>query len=156
MKHFKTSTRRQKGFTLPEILAVIALIGVLLSTVVTNFGSASTELAMVSSKDTLLNDMPAAMLSYRSIYGGLSGLRKEFLVSAGLSNEGPFGDIWTLGTTTARTAIVQWELDSAADPADFGQKLTVALTNAGVGTSAISALEYNATGKYVKLTYLIP
>ena len=88
---------RQRGFTLPEILAVIALIGILVSTIVASFGTAETELAMVNSKDTLLNDVPSALISYRAVNGSLTGLVKKDITDTGISENGPFGDAWTLG-----------------------------------------------------------
>ena len=149
-----TRDLRQRGFTLPEILAVIALIGILVSTVVTSFGTAETELAMASSKDTLLNDIPSALISYRAIHGSLTGVAKEDITDAGVSATGPFGDTWTLGTPAARTVSLDWVLSSAEDADSFGPDLSTALGKAS--GSAISSTTYDSTDDTLTVNYRIP
>ena len=146
--------RRQAGFTLPEILAVIALIGILVSTMVSSFDAASEDLAMTQSLDALLNDIPAAMLSYRARNGSLTGIAKADITGAGIDGDTPFGDAWTLGAVTARTAILNWVLTSAADPNDFGADLGTALGN--VNGSAATAGTYDSTKKHLPVTFRIP
>lgn len=154
MKHSNPSLR-QRGFTLPEILAVIALIGILVSTIVTSFGTAETELAMASSKDTLLNDIPAALISYRAINGSLTGLDKDDdITPTGISENGPFGDAWTLGTIATRTVSLNWVLTSAGDADTFGANLATALGRAT--GSAISSAAYNSSNDTLVVTYRIP
>ena len=145
---------RQRGFTLPEILAVIALIGILVSTVVTSFGTAETELAMASSKDTLLNDIPSALISYRAINGSLTGATKKNITDAGVSGDGPFGDAWTLGTPTARTVSLSWVLAGAEDADSFGANLATALGQASA--SAISSSSYDTDDDTLTVNYRIP
>ena len=149
-----TSSLRQRGFTLPEILAVIALIGILVSTVVAGFGTAEKELAMASSKDTLLNDIPSAMISYRAINGSLTGIVKTDITDAGVSANGPFGDAWTLGTPTARTVSLSWVLTGAEDADAFGPDLATSLGNAS--GSAISSTSYDADDDTLTVNYRIP
>lgn len=149
-----TRDLRQRGFTLPEILAVIALIGILVSTVVTSFGTAETELAMASSKDTLLNDIPSALISYRAINDSLAGVVKKDITDTGVSANGPFGDVWTLGSPAARTVSLAWVLTSAENPDDFGPDLATSLGNA-VG-SAISSASYDSTSDTLTVNYRIP
>ncbi|MCY4610784.1 MAG: type II secretion system protein [Gammaproteobacteria bacterium] len=149
-----TRDLRQRGFTLPEILAVIALIGILVSTVVTSFGTAEQELAMASSKDTLLNDIPSALISYRAINGSLNGVVKKTITDAGVPANGPFGDAWTLGTPAARTVSLAWVLTSAEDPDAFGANLSTALGNAS--GSAISAVSYDSSKETLTVNYRIP
>ncbi len=146
--------RRQAGFTLPEILAVIALIGILVSTMVSSFDAASEDLAMTQSLDALLNDVPAAMLSYRARNGSLTGIVKADITGAGIDGDTPFGDAWTLGTVTARTAILNWVLTSASDPADFSTDLTTALNN--VSGAAASPGTFNTSTKTLPVTFRIP
>lgn len=145
---------RQHGFTLPEILAVIALIGILVSTVVTSFGTAETELAMASSKDTLLNDIPSALISYRAINDSLTGIVKKDITDVGVSADGPFGDAWTLGTPTARTVSLEWVLTGAEDADAFGPDLATSLGNAS--GSAISSTSYDADDDTLTVNYRIP
>ena len=149
-----TRDLRQRGFTLPEILAVIALIGILVSTVVTSFGTAEQELAMASSKDTLLNDIPSALISYRAINGSLNGVVKKNITDAGVSANGPFGDAWALGTPAARTVSLAWVLTSAEDPDAFGANLSTALGNAS--GSAISKVVYDSSNDTLTINYRIP
>ena len=146
--------RRQAGFTLPEILAVIVLIGILMTTIATGFGSAENELALASSKDTLLNEIPAALISYRAKNGSLTGLDKDDITGAGVSDEGPFGDSWTVGTVTARTVIISWVVSSAEDADTFGADLKSSLDL--VDGSAISSLTYDATDDTLEVTYRVP
>lgn len=153
MKHPNPSLR-QRGFTLPEILAVIALIGILVSTVVTSFGTAETELAMASSKDTLLNDVPSALISYRAINGSLTGVTKSDITGAGVSANGPFGDAWTLGTAAARTVSLSWVVTSAEDADAFGADLATSLGNAS--GSAISSATYDSDDDTLTVNYRIP
>lgn len=145
---------RQRGFTLPEILAVIALIGILVSTVVTSFGTAETELAMASSKDTLLNDIPSALISYRAINGSLTGVTKTNITNAGVSANGPFGDAWTLGTPAARTVSLGWVISSAEDPDTFGPDLVTSLGKAS--GSAVSSATYDSSNDTLTVNYRIP
>lgn len=153
MKH-PNPNFRQRGFTLPEILAVIALIGILVSTIVASFGTAETELAMASSKDTLLNDIPAALISYRAINGSLTGATKTDITDTGVSENGPFGDVWTLGTPTARTVSLSWVIASAEDADAFGPDLATSLGNAS--GSAISAATYDSSSDTLTVKYRIP
>ncbi len=153
MKHPNPSFR-QCGFTLPEILAVIALIGILVSTIVTSFGTAETELAMASSKDALLNDIPAALISYRAINGSLTGVTKTDITNAGVPANGPFGDAWTLGTPTARTVSLSWVLTSAEDADAFGPDLATTLGLAS--GSAVSSTAYDGDDDTLTVNYRIP
>ena len=154
MTYAQARTHRQKGFTLPEILAVIALIGILISTVVTSFGTAEQELAMASSKDTLLNDIPAALISYRAIHGNLTGLTKTNITGAGVSANGPFGDAWTLGAIAVRTVVINWVLTGAESADTFGADLSTALGTAS--GSAISSSSYNDSNDTLTVNYRIP
>ena len=149
-----TRDLHQRGFTLPEILAVIALIGILVSTVVTSFGTAEQELAMTSSKDTLLNDIPSALISYRAINGSLTGVVKKDITDTGVSANGPFGDTWTLGTPAARTVSLGWLITSAEDADSFGPDLATALGSAS--GSAISSATYDDTSDTLTVNYRIP
>ncbi len=150
----KTSSVRQAGFTLPEILAVVVLIGILMTTIVTGFGNAEEELAMASSKDMLLNDIPSGLISYRAVNGDLTGLTKADLTGDGISGDGPFGDAWTLGTAQARTVSVTWSLSSASDPDTFGADLGTSLNNAQ--GSAITSTSYDADSDALTVSYRIP
>lgn len=153
MKHPNPSFR-QRGFTLPEILVVIALIGILVSTVVTSFGTAETELAMASSKDTLLNDIPSALISYRAINGSLTGVVKKDITDTGVPANGPFGDAWTLGTAATRTVSLSWVIASAEDADAFGPNLATSLGNAS--GSAVSSATYDDSGDALTVNYRIP
>ena len=153
MNH-STRDLRQRGFTLPEILAVIALIGILVSTVVTSFGTAERELAMASSKDTLLNDIPSALISYRAVNGNLTGVTKSNITSAGVSANGPFGDSWTLETPAARTVALKWVLTSAENADAFGPDLATSLGKAS--GSAISSATYSSSDDTLTVNYRIP
>ena len=146
--------RRQAGFTLPEILAVIALIGILVSTMVNSFDAASEDLAMTQSMDALLNDIPAAMLSYRARNGSLTDMNKADITGAGIGEDTPFGDAWTLDTPTARTVTLNWVLTSAPDPDDFGADLNSALGN--VNGSAVTSSSYTKATKTLAATFRIP
>lgn len=149
-----SARRRQAGFTLPEILAVIALIGILVSTMVTSFDAAGEDLAMTQSLDTLLNDIPAAMLSYRARNGSLTGITKADITGAGIDGDTPFGDAWTLGTVTARTAIVNWVLTGSKNPVTFSTDLDTALDN--VSGAAATPGTYKASDKTLPVTFRIP
>ena len=149
-----SARRRQAGFTLPEILAVIALIGILVSTMVNSFDTASEDLARTQSLDTLLNDIPTAMLSYRAVHGGLTGIAKADITDAGVDGDTPFGDAWTLGTATTRTVALSWVLTSAPDPADFSSDLGTALDNAS--GSAATSNNYAPATKTLTVNYRVP
>ena len=144
----------QSGFTLPEMLAVIALIGILATTIIASFGSAETELAMASSKDSLINDVPAALLSYRSINGSLSGLDASDLTKAGVPSKGPFGDDWELENPVGHTVQLKWNLESGPEDGEFGANLATSLSN--LNGSAISSAEASEDGAMVTVSYRIP
>ena len=149
-----SARRRQAGFTLPEILAVIALIGILVSTMVNSFDAASEDLALTQSLDTLLNDVPTAMLSYRAVHGSLTGIAKTHVTDAGIDGDTPFGDAWTLGTPTTRTVALSWVLTNAPDPDDFGDDLETALN--AVNGSAVTTNSYAKASKTLTVNYRIP
>ena len=149
-----SARRRQAGFTLPEILAVIALIGILVSTMVNSFDAASEDLALTQSLDTLLNDVPTAMLSYRAVHGSLTGIAKTHVTGAGIDGDTPFGDAWTLGTPTARTVALSWVLTNAPDPDAFGGDLETALN--AVNGSAVTTNSYAKASKTLTVNYRVP
>lgn len=149
-----SARRRQAGFTLPEILAVIALIGILVSTMVNSFDAASEDLALTQSLDALLNDVPTAMLSYRAVHGSLTGITKTDVTDAGIDGDTPFGDAWTLGTPATRTVALSWVLSSAPDPAGFSADLGAALGR--VNGSAVTSNSYAAATKTLTVNYRIP
>lgn len=149
-----SARRRQAGFTLPEILAVIALIGILVSTMVSSFDAASEDLALTQSLDTLLNDVPTAMLSYRAVHGSLTGIAKTHVTGAGIDGDTPFGDAWTLGTPTARTVALSWVLSNAPNSDDFGADLGTAL--GGVSGSAVTSTSYAKATKTLTVNYRVP
>lgn len=149
-----SARRRQAGFTLPEILAVIALIGILVSTMVSSFDAASEDLAMTQSLDALLNDIPTAMLSYRARNGSLTGITKADITGAGIDGDTPFGDAWTLGTPTTRTVALSWVLTNAPDPDDFGDDLGAALGN--VNGSAVTSNSYDKNADTLTANYRVP
>lgn len=149
-----SARRRQAGFTLPEILAVIALIGILVSTMVNSFDAASEDLALTQSLDTLLNDVPTAMLSYRAVHGSLTGIDKTDVTGAGIDGDTPFGDAWTLGTPAARTVALNWVLSSAPDPAAFSTDLSTALNR--VSGSAVTTTSYTTASKTLTVNYRVP
>ena len=146
--------RRQAGFTLPEILVVLVLLGILVSTLTISFNTAEQELALTSSKDLLLNDMPSALLSYRARKGSLTGLTKSEITSSGMPSNGPFGDAWSLGTITARSAVINWALNGATNSESFGNNLKDSLVSAS--SSAITAATYNRSRRTLVVTYRIP
>ena len=148
------TARRQAGFTLPEILAVLALIGILISTLTVSFTTAEQELAMTSSKDTLINDVPAALLSYRARRGSLTGVTKTNLTDSGVPGKGPFGDEWTLATAAARTVQLRWLVANASDSDTFGRELQAALN--AVDGSAVSSASYNISTDTLAVNYEIP
>jgi len=147
------NARPQAGFTLPEILAVIALVGILISMVATNFGNAARDLSLTSSKDTLINDIPAAMISYRAINGNLTGLSKTDITNAGVPSDSPDGDSWTLNSASNRTATVEWALTNAENPDDFGDDLKSSLDAA---KSTVTSAAYDGDEKKLTVTYQIP
>ena len=149
-----SARRRQAGFTLPEILAVIALIGILVSTMVNSFDAASEDLALTQSLDTLLNDVPTAMLSYRAVHGSLTGITKTHVTDAGIDGDTPFGDAWTLGTPTTRTVTLSWVLSSAPDPLAFSNDLSAALNR--VSGSAVTGNSYATSTKTLTVNYRVP
>lgn len=150
----KTPASRQQGFTLPEILVVLVLLGILISTLTVSFASAERELALTQNKDLLLNDMPAALLSFRARKGSLSTITKTEVTKVGFSTTTPFGDNWTLGTPTARSVQLTWLLTSAPEPAVFGEALADSLTNAS--GSAVSLATYTDSNKTLAVTYRMP
>ena len=154
MTYSTTHNRRnQGGFTLPEILAVIALISILISVISTNFGNASRDLSLASSKDTLLNDIPAAMMSYRAINGSLTGMDKADLTSNGVPDKSPDGDAWAVGTVTSRSAVINWLLSGADEAETFAADLQKGLPSSG---SSISSTSYDKNSKTLAVTYKVP
>ena len=109
---------------------------------------------MASSKDTLLNDIPSSLISYRAVNGSLTGVVKKDITDTGVSTNGPFGDAWTLGTPTARTVSLEWVLTSAEDADAFGPDLATSLGNAS--GSAISSTAYDSDSDTLTVNYRIP
>ena len=94
------------------------------------------------------------MLSYRARNGSLTGMNKADITGAGIGEDTPFGDAWTLGAVTARTAIVNWVVSSAQDPDDFSTDLSTALGN--VNGAAATAGAYDKPNKTLPVTFRIP
>jgi len=148
---------RQRGFTLIEILGVLALIGVIGGIAYSMFDTASKEdmARRVHDANILSQTIPTAIIEVHTLEGGLAACSKTDLVNAGAPSNNSLGNAWTVSSSAANQVVLSWSTAGASDPDAYGNGLVTALTTnmANPGMLGTNPPTYDATADALTVTY---
>lgn len=148
---------RQRGFTLIEILGVLALIGVIGGIAYSMFDTASKEdmARRVHDANILSQTIPTAIIEVHTLEGSLSACSKTDLTNAGAPPNNSLGNAWTVSSTAANQVVLSWSTAGASDPDAYGNGLVTALTTnmANPGMLGTNVPTYDATADALTITY---
>lgn len=157
MKQQPIRHRRQSGFTLIEILGVLALIGVLAGIAYSMFDTASKEdmARRVHDANILSQTMPTACIEAHTLNHTLAGTTKTMLTNAGAPDKNSLGNAWTVTSTAANKVVIAWSTAGASDPDIYGQGLVTALTTglSNPGMLGATPPTYDAATDKLTVTY---
>lgn len=148
---------RRAGFTLIEILGVIALVGIFSAIAYITFSSSSKEDAArrVHDANTLAQTMPAVIVEVATLNRTLAGTTKTLLTRSGAPEKNALGDAWTVTSTVANKIVIAWPTAKASDPDIYGQGLVTALTTGLTNPGMLGATPptYDAATDKLTVTY---
>lgn len=123
-------SRKQKGFTLTELVIVMAVIGILIYVLMPGLFQSKEDAKVQGVKTQLLKDFPAAITKQVTMMGKCNNTTITYakLVERGMQAETVFGGTWTITTSGGNTATVTYPLD--LDDTDLATDLKTSLTGA--------------------------
>lgn len=137
MKHVQTrrQTRKQKGFTLIEIIVALVLLGIIIGILGVNLSESQDDVRIGTSGLWMEKQFVESVGKYRVGAGSCAGITKAALTSRGLDGNTQWGDAWTIGLVgTALT--LTYPLTSSPDKATIGGQLATRMTAVSGVTSA--------------------
>lgn len=130
MKMGKKGARKQKGFTLVELIIVMAVIAILMFVLMPGLFQSKEDAKIQGVKTQLLKDFPGGITRLVTMTNKCTKttITYDKLVERGMQPETVFGQKWTVTTAGGNTATVTYPLD-LDDPA-LATDLKTALTGA--------------------------
>jgi len=141
--------KKQKGFTLAELVVVMLVIGLLLYGLTTGFGRFRETSKETIMKSFILDKFPSAVSSHIARIGTIAGITKTDIVNNGAKADTPWGDSWTVtGPVNSRlTLTIPLVSSSYADVT--GSDLVSSIISAKA--SQIVSISYDSTSKNLTL-----
>lgn len=114
----KKGARKQKGFTLVELVVVMAVIGLLMYVLMPGLFQSKEDAKVQGVKTQLLKDFPGGITRLVTMTNKCNNttITYDKLVERGLQPETVFGTTWSITTSGGNTATVTYPLD-LDDPA---------------------------------------
>lgn len=126
----KKGPRKQKGFTMVELVVVLFIIGLLMYVLMPGLFETKEDAKVQGVKTQLLKDFPAGITRLVTMTNKCNNttITYEKLVERGMKAETVFGTPWTITTSGGNTATVTYPLD--LDDTNLSTDLKDALTGA--------------------------
>lgn len=150
MKGFKKKLnipRKQKGFTLTELVVVLAILAVIIYVLTSGLFQSKEDAKVQAVKTQLLNTFPSAITRIVTMYNKCNNtvMTKEKMIERGAPAQTVFQSEWTVTTSGGNTTTVTYPLD--LQDTELATGLKGALDGAPnvksvAGTSAQVVVEY--------------
>ncbi|NVL48618.1 type II secretion system protein [Pseudomonas syringae pv. actinidiae] len=126
----KKGARKQKGFTLVELVVVMAVIAILMYVLMPGLFQSKEDAKVQGVKTQLLKDFPGGITRLVTMSNKCNNttITYDKLVERGLPAQTVFGSTWSITTSAGNTATVTYPLD--LDDPDLATGLKDALTGA--------------------------
>lgn len=146
MLTMKRSQKSQKGFTLIEILIVLAIIGLLASTFLPGLMRKREDAKFTTALTYLQKDFPGAITSQVSRTNECIGMTKQDLVDRGLVENTVWNLPWTLDSATSNLVTIGYPIDSTDTKA--ASTLATTLSQSTNISSAVATANSKVTVAY--------
>nr|WP_192963253.1 type II secretion system protein [Pseudomonas fluorescens]CEK42033.1 hypothetical protein PQBR57_0080 [Pseudomonas fluorescens SBW25] len=126
----KKGARKQKGFTLIELMVVLAVIGILIKIFMPGLFQSQEDAKVQGVKTQLLKDFPSSITRLVTMSNKCNNTTITYakMVERGMAPETVFGGTWSITTSGGNTATVTYPLD--LNDADLATDLKDTLTGA--------------------------
>ncbi len=131
IREIRNKMKNQKGFTLVELMVVIAILGILAAIAIPRFTD-STALANTAKASADLRSLDSAISMYQASHGGANPADIAALTNAGLLASAPVAakkdqSLYLVGTKTTLAADAAYSLATASN--SYRAVLTIDSTN---------------------------
>lgn len=128
----------QQGFTLLELMVVLALIGILAGFFYPRLASSGDDAKVAAARTWMNKDFPAGISAQLARTRSCSTVTKDNLTKRGVNEKTLWGDSWTV-SVTSNTVTLTYPLTSAQDMASAGADLATLKEDGIVQTSTFTS-----------------
>jgi len=136
---------KQTGFTLTEMVIVVVIITLLVVGLSSAYGRYKENAKTTVAQKMILEHMSAAIASYESRKGTLTGISKIELVDNGVKTITPWGDSWSMTGPASGLITITFPLTSSPFADTTGPDMSSFIT--GAATSTVTSITYASGSK---------